>query len=101
MDFDVHKKPSIAPQWIFVPGLPLHLYRLDNLQILASRVGRFLGTDNATIYRTRATEARLCVEVDLQDELVGGFPLIINIKNQLWQEVVNAKKGFYCTKYFR
>lgn len=66
VDFDMHKELAIAPQWIFLPRLPLHLYWLDCLQILATRFGRFLCTDNATMYRTHATGARLCVEVDLR-----------------------------------
>lgn len=57
VDFDVHKEPSIALQWIFLLGMPLHLNRLDCLQILASQFGRFLGTDNAILYRTRALRA--------------------------------------------
>lgn len=76
VDFDVNKEPSIAPQWIYLPGLPLHLYRMDCLQILASRFGRFLGMDNATLYSTRTTGARMCVEVDLQEEPVVGFHLV-------------------------
>lgn len=44
-DFDLHEEPSMAAQWIFLPGLPMHLYRRDCLQILASRFGRYLGTD--------------------------------------------------------
>ncbi|XP_042958005.1 uncharacterized protein LOC122293494 [Carya illinoinensis] len=99
-DFNVKKEPSIAPQWIYLPGLPLHLYRMDILQIFASRFGRFLGTDNATLYRTRATGARMCVEVDLLEEPVAGFPLVTG-KTQIWQRVVYEKKGFYCKKCFR
>ncbi|KAI9169549.1 hypothetical protein LWI28_013929 [Acer negundo] len=64
-NFDVNKEPSIVPQWIFLPDLPLHLYRLNCLQSFATGFGRFLGTDNATLYCTRATWARMCVEVDL------------------------------------
>ncbi|KAF5466918.1 hypothetical protein F2P56_016799 [Juglans regia] len=42
--------------------------QLDCLQSFATRFGKFLETDNATVYRTRATGARLCVAVDLRDE---------------------------------
>ncbi|KAG6671289.1 hypothetical protein I3843_Q001900 [Carya illinoinensis] len=45
-DFDLQEEPSMAAQWIFLPGLPMHLYRWDCLQILASRFGRYLGTDD-------------------------------------------------------
>lgn len=30
-DFDVKKESPLAPQWIFLPGLPMHLYRTDFL----------------------------------------------------------------------
>ena len=26
-DFDVNKESPLAPQWIFLTGLPMHLYR--------------------------------------------------------------------------
>ncbi|KAL5984719.1 hypothetical protein ACLOJK_041341 [Asimina triloba] len=61
-DFDFHTESPLTPQWIFLPGLPLHLFRPDCLQIFATRFGRYLGTDNATLNRTRATGARICVE---------------------------------------
>lgn len=100
VDFDVKKEPSIVPQWIFLPRLPMHLYRLDCLQSFATRFGKFLGKDNATLYHTRATGARICVEVDLQDVMVDGFPIVVGQKHQIWQEVVYEKRGFYYTKCF-
>ncbi|KAL5982265.1 hypothetical protein ACLOJK_016336 [Asimina triloba] len=39
------------------------------------RFGRYLGTDNATLNRTRASGARICVEVDLTLEPVKSFPI--------------------------
>lgn len=77
-------EPSIAVQWIYLLGLPPLLYRLDCLQILANRFGKFLGTNNATLYNTRTMGARICVEVDLRDEPVGGFPLKTRQKNEVW-----------------
>ncbi|KAI9195370.1 hypothetical protein LWI28_014229 [Acer negundo] len=76
-NFDVNKEPSIVPQWIFLPDLRLHLYRQDCLQSFAARFGRFFGTDNAMLYCMRATGARMCVEVDLQEEVVEGFSLVV------------------------
>ncbi|KAK2652286.1 hypothetical protein Ddye_012142 [Dipteronia dyeriana] len=96
----MNKELSIAPQWIFLLGLPLHLFRLDCLQSFATRFGIFFGTDNATLYRTRATVVRICVEVDLQDEVVECFPLVVGQK-QVWQKVIYEKRGFYCNKCLR
>lgn len=59
MDFNVNKEPSVTTQWIFLPRLPLMMYRLDCLKILATRFVKFLGTDNATLFRTRAKGARI------------------------------------------
>ncbi|KAJ0088691.1 hypothetical protein Patl1_32423 [Pistacia atlantica] len=86
-DFDLEKESPLAPQWIFLPGLPMHVYRRDCLQILATRFGRFLGTDNATLNKTRATGARLCVEMNLKEENIKGFPIIVSANKTIWQEV--------------
>ncbi|KAF5481437.1 hypothetical protein F2P56_002087 [Juglans regia] len=99
-DFDLRKESKLAPQWIFLPGLPLHMYRADFLQILATRFGRFLGIDNATLHRTRASGARMCVEIDLTDEPVQSFPIVMANK-KIWQEVRYERPGFYCTKCCR
>lgn len=64
-EFDLRKESMLASQWIFVLGLPLHMYHIDCLQILATRFGRYLGSDNATLNKTRASRARLSVEVEL------------------------------------
>lgn len=82
-DFDVNKESSLAPQWIFL-GLSLHMYHTDCLQILATKFGRLLGIDNATINRTRASGAWICVEVDLNEELVQDFPIIISNSMKIW-----------------
>lgn len=57
-DFSLVDEPSMAAQWIFLVGLPMHLYCRDCFQILATRFGRYLGTDNATLNKTRTTSAR-------------------------------------------
>ncbi|KAF5450314.1 hypothetical protein F2P56_030677 [Juglans regia] len=99
-DFDLWKESTLAPQWIFLPGLPLHMYRADFLQILATRFGRFLGIDNATLHRTRVSGAQMCVEIDMTDEPVQRFPIVMGNK-KIWQEVWSERPGFYCTKCCR
>lgn len=39
-EFDLHVEPSLAPQWIFLPSLPQHMYRTDCLQILTRRLDK-------------------------------------------------------------
>lgn len=65
-EFDLYVESSLVPQWIFLLGLPLHMYRANCLQILATRFGRYLGIDNATLNKMRATG--LCVEVGSKGE---------------------------------
>ncbi|KAL5974752.1 hypothetical protein ACLOJK_031423 [Asimina triloba] len=67
---------------------------------LSSR-GWYLGTDNATLNRTRATGARICVEVDLSMETVKGFPIVVSPTTCIWQEARYEKPGFYCMKCHR
>lgn len=67
-DFDVQKESVTATQWLFLLGLPLIFYILDCFQVIAARFKKFLSTDNATIYKTRTTKARICVEVNLLEE---------------------------------
>lgn len=99
--FDLHAESSLAPQWIFLPGLPFHMYKTDCLQILAMRFGHYLGINNATLNKTRATRARLCVEVDLKEEPIKGFPIVVSTNRTIWQEAWYEKIGFYYTKCCR
>ncbi|KAL5977670.1 hypothetical protein ACLOJK_039198 [Asimina triloba] len=50
----------------------------EQWKIIATRFGRYLGTDNATLNRTRASGARICVEVDLTMEPVRSFPIVVS-----------------------
>lgn len=76
----------------------MHLYGMDYLQILATRFGLYLGTDNATINKTRALRARMCVEVDLSEDTVQGFPIVVLANTKIWPEAKYEKYGFYCMK---
>lgn len=57
---------------------------MDYLQILVTRFGSYLGTNNTTIHRTRASRARKCVEVDLSEESVQGFPIVMLAMKKIW-----------------
>lgn len=59
LDFDFHRESLLAPEWIFLPGLPLHLYQPVCLRILIVRFGLYLGKDHATLYHARASGARI------------------------------------------
>lgn len=100
-DFDLKKEPSIVAQWIFLPGLPMHMYRVDCLQILAMRFSRFLGTDNLTLNKTKASGARICVEIDLLEEPIQNFLIGVSTHQKIWQEARYEKQGSYCRKCHR
>ncbi|KAL6012688.1 hypothetical protein ACLOJK_003177 [Asimina triloba] len=52
-----------------------------------AREGRVMvGTDNATLTRSRATGARICVEIDLTAEAVKGFPIVVSPTKCIWKE---------------
>ncbi|KAI9184707.1 hypothetical protein LWI28_000187 [Acer negundo] len=51
-------------------------------------------------FLTASHRARMCVEVNLHEEVVEGFPLVVG-QNQVWQQVRYEKRGFYCNKCFR
>lgn len=91
----------MVPQWIFLLGLPLHLYHHDRLQIFATRFRRYLRTDNATLNRSRVTGERICVEVDLTEKATKGFPIVLSPTKCIWQEARYEKLGFYCLKCCR
>ncbi|XP_022889695.1 uncharacterized protein LOC111405160 [Olea europaea var. sylvestris] len=97
-NFDLKREPSIATQWIFLPRLAMHLYRPDCLQMFATLFGRYMGTDHATLNRTRATGARMCVELNLMDTVVKGFPISVSSTKTIWQKVRYEKMGYYCKK---
>ncbi|KAG7970202.1 hypothetical protein I3843_07G070600 [Carya illinoinensis] len=61
---------------------------------------RFLGIDNATLHRTRASGARLCIEIDLTEEPMQHFPIVV-VNRKFWQEARYERPGFYCKKCYR
>lgn len=99
-EFDLNRESPLAPQWIYFPSLPMHLYWKYCLQILATRFGRYLGTDNATLNLTRVLGAWICVEVDLMTKLLQHFPIVLSPSKCIWQEAKYEKLGFYCQKCF-
>lgn len=98
--FWVNREPTMASFWIFLPRLPIHLYRCDCLQIFVTQFGRYLITDNATLNCTRAMGARICVEVNLTIVPIKGFPIVVLPKKCIWQEEWYEKPGFYSTKCY-
>ncbi|KAL0320012.1 UNVERIFIED_CONTAM: hypothetical protein Sradi_5262700 [Sesamum radiatum] len=68
--FQPQHESSVAPVWICFPTLPAHLFHKDVLHAIASFVGTPLKLDESTLFQSRLTAARVCVEVHLTNELV-------------------------------
>lgn len=41
------------------------------------------------------------MEIDLREEPVCGFPLVIGQTQTIWQEAMYKKRSFYCNKCFK
>ncbi|KAL0304186.1 UNVERIFIED_CONTAM: hypothetical protein Sradi_6286700 [Sesamum radiatum] len=64
-DFNPKIESPIAPVWIRLPELPVHLSQKKSLFGIASLVGLPLKLDEATANGFRPSMARICVELDL------------------------------------
>ncbi|CAA0822157.1 Unknown protein [Striga hermonthica] len=69
-DFSFVEESSIVPVWCCFLGLLPHLFDPSALFSTASCIGNPIETDSATTNRSRLSVARVCVEVDLRDELI-------------------------------
>lgn len=56
------------------------------------------GAGHATLNRTRATGARMCVELDLLDEMIEELSVMISTTKNIWEEVGYEKMDYYCKK---
>lgn len=59
--------------WIRIPELPVELYNNKFLWRVGSKLGTMLKIDDITSLHSRGKFARICVEIDLQRELVPTF----------------------------
>ncbi|KAL0454988.1 UNVERIFIED_CONTAM: hypothetical protein Slati_0838000 [Sesamum latifolium] len=64
-DFNPRIESSIAPVWIRLPKLPLHLFYKKPLFGIVSLIGSPLKLDEATTDGFKPSVARVCVEIDL------------------------------------
>lgn len=63
----------MALVWVNLPSLPIHLFDVAFLQIFARVMGQFLRIDNPALSKTCPSCARICVEMDVYQELIQGF----------------------------
>ncbi|KAL0288045.1 UNVERIFIED_CONTAM: hypothetical protein Sradi_7109000 [Sesamum radiatum] len=95
-DFDPHTESPIAPVWIKLPGLPVHLFEKNALFTVAAKIGKPLRMDEPTADLSRPDLARVCVEIDLTAPKVQAVHLQINGKTYR-QQVIYENCPPYCT----
>ncbi|KAJ4850201.1 hypothetical protein Tsubulata_048474 [Turnera subulata] len=69
--FDVSKDPTRTIVWVQIPKLPAEWYRKDLLNVLAEQIGKPVRNDVNTLEAERAKFARLAIEVDFTEPLLG------------------------------
>ena len=66
--FKPDEETPLVPIWISLPELPWHCYNKEFITSLLSPIGRVLYLDSASINKTRGSQARVKVQVDLTKE---------------------------------
>lgn len=96
VDFDPTTDVPIVPVWVAFPGLPIHLHCHEALFEIVKPIGSPLKLDVATSDALRPTVARVCVEVDVSQEL--SQKIYLQAKQRLiLQSVIYEDLPKYCT----
>ncbi|KAL2506264.1 Uncharacterized protein Adt_21885 [Abeliophyllum distichum] len=97
-DFHPDTETSIAPVWISFPLLPVHLRAKEFLFALSKLVGIPLRIDEATADLLRPSEARVCVEVNLEHKLPDRVWIERGESRSFWQPIVYEHLPHFCEK---
>ncbi|KAL2512765.1 Uncharacterized protein Adt_18365 [Abeliophyllum distichum] len=97
-DFHPDAETPIAPVWISFPLLPVHLRAKEFLYALSKLVGIPLRIDEATADLLRPSEARVCVEVNLEHKLPERVWIERGESRSFWQPVVYEQLPHFCAK---
>ncbi|KAL2453330.1 Uncharacterized protein Adt_49170 [Abeliophyllum distichum] len=97
-DFHPDAETPIAPIWISFPLLPVHLRAKEFLFALSKLVGVPLRIDEATADLLRPSEARVCVEVNLEHKLPDRVLIERGESRSFWQPVVYEQLPHFCAK---
>ena len=68
-------KVSRVPVWVCFYNVPLEYWTQQGLSYISSMVGKPIQVDRMTATRRRITYARICIEVDAQDDWITSFEL--------------------------
>ncbi|KAL0299940.1 UNVERIFIED_CONTAM: hypothetical protein Sangu_3148100 [Sesamum angustifolium] len=94
-NFDPQIESLIAPVWIRLPALPVHLFEKNALFTLATKIGKPLRIDEPTADLSRPV-ARVCVEIDVTSPKVQAVHLQIEGKTYR-QQVIYENCPPYCS----
>ncbi|KAL2228338.1 UNVERIFIED_CONTAM: hypothetical protein Sindi_1813500 [Sesamum indicum] len=94
--FTPTQESSVVPIWVCFPELPAHLFRKEALFSVASMVGSPLQIDALTLNKSKLSQARVCVEIDLLKPIIEEFDLHINGVT-IVQKVVFEYLPEYCS----
>ncbi|CAH9079913.1 unnamed protein product [Cuscuta europaea] len=67
--FSIERDSPLAPVWISLDGLPVHLHDLRALNSIDKLLGKTIRIDAPTTNFSRPSTARICVELDTSLEL--------------------------------
>lgn len=75
--------------WLRIPLLPLEFHDEEMINSIATKLGKLLKIDNNTLKATRASYARICVEIDLSKPLapsiaIGKYDYLIEYEHVHW-----------------
>lgn len=68
-DYNPKVDVPIAPVWVSLLGLPIYLHKQEALFEIAKMIGSALKEDSATMQLLRPSAARICIEIDVSQEL--------------------------------
>ncbi|KAL0407597.1 UNVERIFIED_CONTAM: putative ribonuclease H protein [Sesamum radiatum] len=94
--FTPTQESSIVPIWVSFPELPAHLFCKDALFSVASMIGSPLQVDTLTLNKSKLSQARVCVEIDLLKPIIEEFDLLVNGVT-IVQKVVFEQLPEYCS----
>lgn len=69
VDFDPSSDAPIVPVWVALPGLPVHFHQQEALFEIVRAIGLPIKLDIATSQGLRPSVARVCVELDVSQDL--------------------------------
>ncbi|KAL2455436.1 Uncharacterized protein Adt_47277 [Abeliophyllum distichum] len=98
-DFHPEAETPIAPVWISFPLLPVHLRAKEFLFSLSKIVGMPLRIDEVTADLLRPSEARVCVEMNLEHKLPDRIWIDRGASCSFWQPIIYERLPHFCTKF--